>query len=82
MRRCLRVCAPPGKLLQRFASKVDSLVKTFARQAPTKARMQLGCGELVFAMVGQQRGDAHVDLVRLLHIASHPFYALGRIPTE
>ena len=90
MRRCLRLYVwPPGKLLQRFASKVDSLVKTFARQASKKERMQLGCGEQVLAMVGQQRGDAHVDLdaslgsvlleasplqsVRWLHIASHSF---------
>ena len=29
---CACMCGPPGKLLQRFASKVDSLVKTFARQ--------------------------------------------------
>ena len=51
--------------------------------------MQLSCGELVLAMVGQQRGDAHVDLdaslgsvlleashlqsVRWLHIASRSF---------
>ena len=39
------------------------------------ARMQRGCGELVLAMVGQQRGDAPVDLDAsvgrvLLHIAS------------
>ena len=83
------VRGPPGKLLQRFASKVDSLVKTFARQASKKAKMQLGCGELVLALVGQQRSDAHVDLdaslgsvlleasplqsVRWLHIASHSF---------
>ena len=86
---CACMCGPPVKLLQRFASKVDSWVKTFARQASKKARMQLGCGELVLAMVGQQRGDAHVDLdaslgsvlleasplqsVRRLHIASHSF---------
>ena len=75
--------------VQRFASKVDSLVKTFASQASTKARMQRGCGELEFAMVGQQTGDAHVDLdaslggvlleafpllsVRWLHISIHSF---------
>ena len=86
---CPCMCGPPGKLLQRFASKVDSLVKIFERQASKKARMQLGCGELVLAMVGQQRGNAHVDLdaslgivlleasplqsVRWLHIASHSF---------
>ena len=86
---CPCMCGPPGKLLQRFASKVDSLVKTFARQASKKARVQLGCGELVLAMVGQQRGDAQVDSdaslgsvlleasplqsVRWLHIASHSF---------
>ena len=84
---CACMCGPPRKLLQRFASKVDSLVKTFARQASKKARMQLGCGELVLAMVGEQRGDARVDLdaslgsvllevsplqfVRWLQIASH-----------
>ena len=75
---CACMCGPQGKLLQRFAS-----------QASKKARMQLGCGELVLALVGQQRGDAHVDLVasigsvllgasplqsvRWLHIASHSF---------
>ena len=86
---CGCMCGAPGKLLQRFASKVDSLVKAFGRQASKKARMQLGCGELVLATVGQQRADAHVDFdaslgsvllevsprqsVRLLHIASHSF---------
>ena len=59
---CACMCGAPGKLLQRFASNVDSLVKTLARQASKKARMQLRCGELVLAMVGQQRGDAHVDV--------------------
>ena len=45
---CACMCGPPGKLLQRFANKVDSLVKTFARQASKKARVQLGCGEMVY----------------------------------
>ena len=84
------LCGGPGKLLQRSASKVDALLKTFARQASKKAmdaaRLREGWW---LAMIGQQRGDAHVDLdasfgsflleasllqpVRWLHIASHSF---------
>ena len=86
---CACVCSPSGKLVQRFARKVDLLVKGFARPAAKRARAQLANGELVLLLAGQPIGEADLDAdaawgndllegspvqsARWLHIASHSF---------